>query len=79
MKALIFVLLAASGSGAAAQAQDAPPPAIVAHSAVHSRTVTHNDGRKHRQITHVRRRTVIRTPTGTMVRTTTSTTNTAPK
>ncbi|WP_298686095.1 hypothetical protein [uncultured Sphingomonas sp.] len=79
MKAACLALALIAGSGTAASAQDAGPPAIVAHSAVHTQTVTHNDGRPHRQITHVRHRTVVKTPTGTMIRTTTSTTNTPPK
>lgn len=79
MKALTLAVLAAVAIGSAAVAQDPAPPAIVAHSAVHTQTVTHNDGRKHRQITRVRHRTIVKTPHGTMVRTTTSTTNTPPK
>ena len=79
MKALTLALIAVAGSGSAALAQDAAPPAVVAHSAVHTHTVTHNDGRKHRQITHVRHRSIVKTPQGTMVRTTTSTTSTPPR
>lgn len=79
MKALTLILLAVAGSGSAAVAQDAAPPAVVAHRVVRTQTITHNDGRKHRQITHVRHRTILRTPEGTMVRTTTTTTNTPPK
>jgi hypothetical protein len=79
MKALTLAVLATVGTATAAVAQDPSPPAIVAHSAVHTQTVTHNDGRKHRQITHVRHRTIVKTAQGTMVRTTTSTTSTPPK
>jgi len=79
MKALTLAVLATVGTGSAAVAQDPAPPAVVAHSAVHTQTVTHNDGRKHRQITHVSHRTIVKTPHGTMVRTTTSTTSTPPK
>jgi hypothetical protein len=79
MKALPLAILATVAMGSTAVAQDPAPPAIVAHSAVHTQTVTHNDGRKHRQITHVRHRTIVKTPQGTMVRTTTSTTSTPPK
>jgi hypothetical protein len=79
MKAFTLTVLATVGTASVAVAQDPSPPAVVAHSAVHTQTVTHNDGRKHRQITHVRHRTIVKTPQGTMVRTTTSTTNTPPK
>jgi hypothetical protein len=79
MKALSLGVLALSGMGSAALAQNAPHPAVMAHSAVHVQTVTHNDGKPHRQITHVRHRTIVKTPHGTMIRTTTSTTNTPPK
>ena len=79
IKALTLILLAVAGSGSAAVAQDAAPPAIVTHRIVRTQTITHNDGGKHQQIAHVRHRTILRTPEGTMVRTTTSTTNTPPK
>ena len=82
MKAVSFALLALLallGSTAPAFAQDATPTAVVDHSAVHTHTVTHNDGRKHRQITRIRHRSIVRTPQGTMIKTTTSTTNTPPK
>lgn len=79
MKALFPGLIAVFGIGSAAAAQDAPPPALVAHKTVHVQTVTHNDGKPHRQVTNVRHRTIVKTPHGTMVRTTTSTTTTPPK
>ena len=55
------------------------PPEVVAHRTVHVQTVTHNDGKRHRQVTHIRHRTIVKTPHGTMVRTTTSTTTTPPQ
>jgi hypothetical protein len=79
MNTLPLALLAVAGAASPALGQDAAPPAVVTHSAVHTQTVTHNDGRRHRQITHVRHRTIVKTPAGTMVRTTTSTTSTPPK
>lgn len=79
MKALLPGLIALAGTAFAAAAQDTPPPAMVAHKTVHVQTVTHNDGKPHRQVTHVRHRTIVKTPHGTMIRTTTSTTTTPPK
>lgn len=79
MKALSLGLVALAGLGSAALAQDTPPPEVVAHRTVHVQTVTHNDGKRHRQVTHIRHRTIVKTPHGTMVRTTTSTTTTPPK
>ena len=78
MKAHVIAIMAMSVSSSAAFAQDAAPP-MVDHSVVHTQTVTHNDGHKHRQITHVHHRTIVKTPQGTMVRTTDRTTNTAPR
>jgi hypothetical protein len=74
MKALALAVLVIVGSGSAALAQDA----VVTHRVVRVHTVTHNDGRPHRRITRFRHRTVIRTPSGTMVKTTTRTTTTTP-
>jgi len=78
MKALLPSLIALVGIGSVASAQDAPP-AVVAHRTVHVQTVTHNDGKPHRQVTHIRHRTIVKTPRGTMIHTTTSTTTTPPK
>ena len=75
MKALSFAMLAALGAGSAI-AQD--PPAAVDHHAVHVQTVTHNDGKAHRQVTHYRHRTIVKTPHGTLVHTETKTTTTTP-
>ena len=79
MKLLTVALLACAGMCSAALAQDAPPGAVMTHKEVHAQTVTHNDGKPHRQVTHFRHRTIVKTPHGTMVRTTTSTTTTPPK
>ncbi len=79
MKPLIVGWLAFAGMGSAALAQDAPPGAVMTHKEVHTQTVTHNDGKPHRQVTHIRHRTNVKTPQGTVVRTTTSTTTTPPK
>ena len=79
MKLLTVGLLAFAGMGSAALAQDAPPGAVMTHKEVHTQTVTHNDGKPHRQVTHFRHRTIVKTPHGTMVHTTTRTTTTPPK
>ncbi len=79
MKLSTMGLLAFAGMSSAALAQDAPPGAVVTHKEVHAQTVTHNDGKPHRHVTNVRHRTTVKTPHGTMVRTTTSTTTTPPK
>jgi hypothetical protein len=77
VKRLTVGLLAFAGVGSAALAQNAPPAAVVTHKEV--RTVTHNDGKPHPQVTRVRHRSIVKTPHGTMVHTTTSTTTTPPK
>ncbi|MBA2935939.1 hypothetical protein HZF05_17810 [Sphingomonas sp. CGMCC 1.13654] len=79
MKALSPGLIALVGIGSAVTARDVPPPAVVAHKTVHVQNVTHNDGKPHRQITHIRHRTIVKTPHGTMIRTTASTNTTPPK
>lgn len=76
LKALSFIMLAALGAGSAI-AQD--PPAVVDHRAAHVQTVTHNDGKAHKQVTNYRHRTIIKTPHGTLVHTETKTTTTTPK
>ena len=69
-------MLVALGAGSAI-AQD--PPAVVDHHAVQVQTVTHNDGKAHKQVTHYRHRTIVRTPHGTLVHTETNTTTTTQK
>ena len=78
MKSALFTALVLSGASMAA-AQDAPAPAMMAHSAVRTSTVTHNDGRRHRQVTRYRHRTITKTPRGTMVHTVTKTTTSSPR
>lgn len=79
VKLLTMGPLAFVGMSFAALAQDAPPSAVVTHKEAQTRTVTHNDGKPHRHVTHFRHRTTVKTSHGTMVRTTTSTTTTPPK
>ena len=45
---------------------------VVTRRVVHTRTVTHDDGRLHRQISLYRRRTIAKMPKGTIVITDTS-------
>jgi hypothetical protein len=78
MKAMSLSVVALVGIGAAAQAQN-PTPAVETHKAVHVQTTTHNDGKPHRQVTHFRHRTIVKTPHGTLVHTETKTTTTTPK
>ena len=76
MKALSLMMLAALDAGSAI-AQD--PPAVVDHRAAHVQTVTHNDGKAHKQVTNYRHRTIVKTPHGTLVHTEIKTTTTTPK
>jgi hypothetical protein len=76
MKALSLTMIAALGAGSAI-AQGLP--AVVDHHAVQIQTVTHNDGKAHKQVTHYRHRTIVSTPHGTIVHIETMTTTTAPK
>jgi hypothetical protein len=78
MKALSLGVVALVGLGSAALAQN-PTTAVETHKAVHVQTVTHNDGKPHRKVTHFRHRTIVKTPHGTLVHTETKTTTTTPK
>jgi hypothetical protein len=79
MKALLFGVIALAGISAPALAQNPAPAAVEMHKAVHVQTTTHNDGKPHRQVTHFRHRTIVKTPHGTLVHTETKTTTTTPK
>ena len=78
MKALSLGVIALVGIGSAAQAQD-PTPVVEDHKVVHVQTTTHNDGKPHKQVTHFRHRTIVKTPHGTLIHTETKTTTTTPK
>jgi hypothetical protein len=79
MKAFLLAVVASSGVASAAVAQVSAPPAVVDHKTVHVQTVTHNDGKAHRQVTNYRHRTIVKTPHGTLINTKTTTTTTQPK
>ena len=79
MKALSLAVLAFASIGSSALAQNPAPGAVETHKTVHVQTVTHNDGKPHRQVTHFRHRTIVKTPHGTMVHTETKTTSSTPK
>jgi hypothetical protein len=78
MKALSLGVVALASIGSSAVAQN-PAPAVETHRSVHVQTTTHNDGKPHRQVTHFRHRTIVKTPHGTLVHTETKTTTTTPK
>lgn len=78
MKKETLGLLALIGVGSAAFAQGTPP-AVVDHQKLAVQTTTHNDGKRHKQVTHYTHRTIIKTPHGTMVHTKTATTTTNPQ
>lgn len=78
MRKTMLALLALGGLGSAALAQGAPPVAMD-HQKVAVQTTTHNDGKRHKQVTHYTHRTIVKTPHGTMVHTKTSTTTTNPQ
>lgn len=73
-----LTLLVLSGVGSAAVAQT-PPAAVVDHQKVSVQTTTHNDGKKHKRVTHYKHRTIVTTPHGTIVHTKTTTTTTNPQ
>lgn len=73
-----LALVVLGGLGSTALAQSPPPPAVD-HQKVSVQTTTHNDGKKHKQVTHYTHRTIVHTPHGTMVHTKTATTTTNPQ
>ena len=75
-KVTLAMLVGGFASGALAQGA---PPAVMDHQSVNVQTTTHNDGKPHKQITHYRHRTIVKTPHGTMIHTKTTTTTTNPK
>jgi hypothetical protein len=83
MRMLTFTAIAAiTSSVAVAQTEPAPPPApaATAHTtSVHTRTVTHHDGKRHPSVHKVVHRSTVATPDGTATRTTTATTKTTPQ
>lgn len=83
MRMLAIATGAALTASSAAYAQAPADPAAHAVAAqttsVHTRTITHHDGKKHPQVHKVVHRSTVQTPTGTAVRTQTSTTTTPPK
>ena len=78
MKAFSLGMVALVGIGSPVLGQN-PSPAVEAHRSVHVQTITHNDGKPHRQVTHFRHRTIVKTPHGTLVHTETKTTTTTPR
>lgn len=77
MKAMSFGVVALVSVGSSVVAQN-PAPGVETHRSVHVQTVSHNDGKPHRQVTHFRHRTIVKTPHATLVHTETKTTTTTP-